>query len=100
MPEEELKAKEAEVAKAGELQSHLQQPGQCMLIPDGHWHCTYNQGEALTLGVGGIGRLRSEPEAFCAFGDVAKLREVPLHLLEKESAQLFCTAAEQELAAT
>lgn len=97
MPEEALKHQEALWA-SGELQSHVQRPGECILIPDGHWHCTYNQGEQLTVGVGGMGGMRSEVEVLCAFGAVAELREageegvgrgaqVPRHLLEAESAQ-------------
>ncbi|CAJ1354347.1 unnamed protein product [Effrenium voratum] len=76
--------------------THQQQPGELMLLPDGIWHCTYNCSGSITLGLGGMGRLRSAAEAFCAFGDCEALRKVPLDVLSAEAAQLCCTAAEQD----
>lgn len=75
--EESLIKAEVEAATAGELQSHEQKPGECMLIPDGYWHCTYNDPaeQDMTFGVGGMGRFHSEVEALCAFGFLAELRQ-------------------------
>ncbi|CAE7903692.1 unnamed protein product, partial [Symbiodinium microadriaticum] len=55
--EEELQQREADCGSL--VQMHDQTPGECILIPDGHWHCTYNSTEHFTFGVGGMGR-RSE----------------------------------------
>ncbi|CAL1151392.1 unnamed protein product, partial [Cladocopium goreaui] len=95
--EESLIKAEVEAATAGELQSHEQKPGECMLIPDGYWHCTYNDPaeQDMTFGVGGMGRFHSEVEALCAFGFLAELRQTKREELSQVP-QLLCTAAEQD----
>eukprot|EP00931_Biecheleriopsis_adriatica_P115338 TRINITY_DN91144_c0_g1_i1.p1 TRINITY_DN91144_c0_g1~~TRINITY_DN91144_c0_g1_i1.p1 ORF type:complete len:431 (+),score=82.36 TRINITY_DN91144_c0_g1_i1:59-1351(+) len=75
--------------------THEQVPGEVVLIPDGVWHCTYNGGEELTFGVGGMGRLDSDAEAWAAQGDLEALKEVPSQWLKPIASQLARTAAEQ-----
>eukprot|EP00439_Symbiodinium_sp_Y106_P051437 s1389_g6.t2 len=93
IPEEELQQREAEFGPL--VQMHDQTPGECILIPDGHWHCTYNSTEHFTFGVGGMGRIGSVSEALAAEGDVGALRQVSAAVLQAEAPQLLSTSAEQ-----
>ncbi|CAE7667833.1 unnamed protein product, partial [Symbiodinium sp. CCMP2456] len=93
VPEEELQKREAGFGPL--VQMHDQTPGECILIPDGHWHCTYNSTEHFTFGVGGMGRIGSVSEALAAEGDVDALRQSPAEVLQAEAPQLLSTSAEQ-----
>mmetsp|Transcript_94965 Transcript_94965/g.292772 ORF Transcript_94965/g.292772 Transcript_94965/m.292772 type:complete len:438 (-) Transcript_94965:34-1347(-) len=96
--ETELLEHEARAAATGadaELITHEQQPGECVLVPDGVWHCTYNVpgAEPLVFGLGGLGACGGPKALAAAEGDLAALADVP-H--EPEAAQeLACIAAEQ-----
>ncbi|OLP93292.1 hypothetical protein AK812_SmicGene24838 [Symbiodinium microadriaticum] len=60
--EEELQQREADCGSL--VQMHDQTPGECILIPDGHWHCTYNSTEHFTFGVGGMGRICDKSKSY------------------------------------
>eukprot|EP00933_Yihiella_yeosuensis_P053728 TRINITY_DN52021_c0_g1_i1.p1 TRINITY_DN52021_c0_g1~~TRINITY_DN52021_c0_g1_i1.p1 ORF type:complete len:450 (+),score=93.55 TRINITY_DN52021_c0_g1_i1:46-1395(+) len=103
--EEEFRLRELVVTGTGAescLLSHDQQPGECMLVPDGVWHCTYNLNypidstkQELTFGLGGLGAIRSDAEAAAAEGDLKRLDELLPQISESERPCIAKVAAEQ-----
>lgn len=86
--EQELLAAAEELRSGGagasaSLLTHDQVPGECVFVPDGVWHCTYNLPEStcddsadshVVVGYGGMGACDSDLEFFSAAGDVVSLR--------------------------
>eukprot|EP00928_Gymnodinium_smaydae_P067143 TRINITY_DN50088_c0_g1_i1.p1 TRINITY_DN50088_c0_g1~~TRINITY_DN50088_c0_g1_i1.p1 ORF type:complete len:479 (-),score=28.53 TRINITY_DN50088_c0_g1_i1:345-1781(-) len=64
------------------LYTHDQCPGECILVPDGVWHCTYNmpgsttseRDQMLVAGLGGLGACGDILEYFAAQGDIDSLQ--------------------------
>lgn len=84
----------------GELLTHDQLPGECLLLPDGVWHSTYNlfeqQGpDEVVIAFGGMGACASKLHLAAAEGDLRVLAAAPRQELEEQAPTLARVAVEQ-----
>jgi len=82
--EDEFRLKEelAAAETGAQLSWHEQLPGECVLVPDGVWHCTYNVrcktenlSPELVLGLGGMGACSNTLQFLAAEGDLEGLNK-------------------------